>query len=710
VTGSRQTAVQADQSWTDRWLVRLFTGRRGRPLGGLFLAALLALSLVPDFTPAVGLRMALFDAYQKAFPRQPQSSPAVIVAIDEKSLAELGQWPWPRTVLAELVLQLAVAQPAAIGIDVLFPEADRMSPGSIARIVEGVDAALARRLAALPSNDTVFASAIAQAPVVLGIAGLEEQNGAAGRTAPFMVRGGDPQPWVRRFQSAERSIPVIDEAAAGHALLSVDTSDGIVRRVPLVGSVSGTLTPALSIEMLRVASGRPVFGMAVDASGVDSLSIGDLRIPTESDGSVWVRFGHRDGTRFVSAADVIAQRVPAGTFERRLVLIGATGLGLLDHQATPLGERMPGIEIHAQILENIFDRELLSRPALVRHGERLLLLAGGLILIALIPTLRPRTGTLLYAGLLALCVAAGIGLFLIRHVLFDAAWPALGMTLVFGALLSGTLADTDRQRRALARQLDLEREAAALAAGELEAARRIQLGMLPPTSGAFYRDPRFELQAVLETAKLVGGDLYDYFKLDEDRLFFLVGDVSGKGLPASIFMAVSKALYKSAALRSGGDIGTVMQSAQREIARDNPEALFVTVFAAMLDLSTGRMEFCNAGHEPPLARIPGKDRLESIHSVGGPPLCVIDDFPYESEFYTLSPGEVLCIVTDGVTEAMNIEGRLYGRDRLARIFARHADNAGAARLLETISEDVDRHSAGAERSDDITILVLKWNG
>jgi adenylate cyclase len=710
VTGPRQTAAPVDQSWTDRWFVRLFTRRRGRPLGGLFLAALLALSLLPDFAPALGLRMALFDAYQKAFPRTPQSSPAVIVAIDEKSLAELGQWPWPRTILAELIRRLSDDNPAAIGIDVLFPEADRMSPASIASIVEATDAALARRLAALPGNDAVFAEAIARSPVVLGIAGLEEQSPTAGRTAPFLVRGDDPRRWVRGFQSASRSIPVIDQAASGHALLSVDTHDGIVRRIPLVASVAGTLTPALSIEMLRVASGRPAFGMNVDSAGVASVSVGNLRIPTEPDGSVWIRFGHRDANRFVSAADVIAGRLPADIFEQRLVLIGATGLGLLDHQATPLGERMPGIEIHAQILENIFDGELLSRPALVRHGERLLLLACGLILIAMIPALRPRTGAILYAGLLALCAATGIGLFLTQHVLFDVAWPALGTTLVFGALLGGTLADSDRQRRALARQLDLEREAAALAAGELEAARRIQLGMLPPTSGAFYRDSRFDLEAMLETAKLVGGDLYDYFKLDQDRLFFLIGDVSGKGLPASIFMAVSKALYKSAALRSGGDIGLVMRSAQQEIARDNPEALFVTVFAAMLDLSTGQMEFCNAGHEPPLSRIPGRDGLETIRSPGGPPLCVLDDFPYASDTYTLSPGEALCIVTDGVTEAMDTEGRLYGRDRLASVFARHALNASAARLVEAIKEDLDQHSAGAERSDDITILVLKWNG
>ena len=712
MTNKVQSPQAAHKALSDRWFVRLFTRGRGRPLAVLILALFVTVGFVPRFAPATGLRLAVFDAYQNIFPRHRTSGPAVIVAIDEKSLSELGQWPWPRTVLAELVRGISDANAAAIGIDVLFPEADRMSPDSIARIVERADAALAKRLRALPSNDAVFAAAIAAAPVVLGIAGLEvpAATPSGGRTAPFLSRGADPQRWIRRFESASRSIALLDDVAAGHALLSVDPHGGIVRRVPLVGSVAGTLTPALAVEALRVAGRRPGFGLSVGASGVKSLSIGDLIVPTESDGSVWIRFGPRDASRFVSAVDVITQRVPAGVFDRKLVLIGATGLGLLDHQATPLGERMPGIEIHAQILENIFDGQLLRRPAFVQHGERVLLLVFGVLLIVLIPLLRPRSGVMLYGVLLSICAATGLVLFNAWYLLFDAASPALGTTLVFGALLSGTLADSDRQRRALARELELEREAAAHAAGELEAARRIQLGMLPPTSGEFYHDRRFELDVTLETAKVVGGDLYDYFKLDANRLFFLIGDVSGKGLPASIFMAVSKALYKSTALRESGNMGAVMRAAQREIARDNPEALFVTVFAAMLDLSNGRLDYCNAGHESPLSCVPGAAPLARIDGVGGPPLCVLEEFPYESGTHNMVPGETLCVVTDGVTEAMDTEGRLFGRDRLAAVFSQHAKRSSSAQLLRLIREDIENHCAGAERSDDIAILVLRWNG
>ena len=164
-------------------------------------------------------------------------------------------------------------------------------------------------------------------------------------------------------------------------------------------------------------------------------------------------------------------------------------------------------------------------------------------------------------------------------------------------MLGLTLTEAQRQRRALRRQLEAEREAAARVAGELQAARRIQMGILPAPATVLRGDDRIALYAFLEPARIVGGDLYDFFRLDGDRLFFLVGDVSGHGVAGSLFMAVSKALCKSAALRSG-DLGAMMRESNAEISRDNPEALFVTVWAGLLDARTGRLEYCNAGHEP----------------------------------------------------------------------------------------------------------------
>jgi adenylate cyclase len=692
----------------------VFIGAQGRPLGIALLMLLMTASFFPTLPVLAQLRMALFDVYQKMAPRLRSSAPAVIVAIDEKSLKELGQWPWPRTVLAELIEVIAENEAAAIGVDVLMPEPDRMSPQSIARLIAKLDIQLAERLARLPSNDSILADTLRRHVVALGVAGVEqpESPGSSGRTAPFRIRGSDPAPYLRHFAGTLRSLEQLDAAAQGHGLLSVDPSGGVVRRVPLLASVDGVLTPALSMELLRLATRTPAFVAIGGRDGMKGLGVGDYFIPTDADGTVWVHFGAHDEDRFVSAVDVLKNRFDAELMRGKIALIGATGMGLLDYQTTPTGERMPGIEVHAQILEGVFENSLLQRPPFLGNLERLILLASSLLLIAVVPAVKPRTSALIYASLIGGLFLTGFALYRWELMLVDVAWPAAVCTLVFGVMLTGTLAEADRQRHALRQALEAEREAAARAAGELEAAQRIQMGMLPPPSADFYGDPRFSLHALIEPAKSVGGDLYDFFKLDADRLFFMVGDVAGKGLPASIFMAVSKALYKSAALRMerGADIGEVMRAANEEIARDNPEMLFVTVFAGILDLRTGELNWCNAGHDPPFSLRPEQKAPKRLEGRSGPPLCVVEGYAYDSERYRLSPGETLCLFTDGVTEAMNAANELYGRPRLASALQSLMGVTGALQVVDAIRDDVRGFVANTERSDDLTILALRWKG
>jgi serine phosphatase RsbU (regulator of sigma subunit) len=222
----------------------------------------------------------------------------------------------------------------------------------------------------------------------------------------------------------------------------------------------------------------------------------------------------------------------------------------------------------------------------------------------------------------------------------------------------------------------------------------------------FAAETRFALDARLEPARIVGGDFYDCFMLDANRLFFAVADVSGKGLAASLFMALAKSLLKSIALRSGADPGAILVQASAEIARDNPESFFVTAFAGILDARSGVLEFCNAGHEPPyLCRSAGAP--ERLEHPGGPPLCVIEGFAYASARCTLAPGESLCVVTDGITEAMDRAGALYGRARLTRLLEGAADPAAT---LSALRDDVRRFSAGNEQADDLTLLCVKFNG
>ena len=246
-------------------------------------------------------------------------------------------------------------------------------------------------------------------------------------------------------------------------------------------------------------------------------------------------------------------------------------------------------------------------------------------------------------------------------------------------------------------------------AGELEAARRVQIGMLPVPAFALQGERRFDLHASMEPAREVGGDLYDFFMVGRSRLFFMVGDVSGKGMPASIFMALSKALYKSAALRSLPDLGRTMAEANVEITRENPEFLFVTAVACMLDVETGELAYCNAGHEPPHAIAADGKKVRQIEG-GGPPLCTLENFPYQTAHTRMAPGESLVLVSDGVPEAMNPAGELFGRARLARLLGAMPAGLSAEKRVKAVNDEVHRFSAGAEMADDVTILVVRWRG
>jgi len=285
--------------------------------------------------------------------------------------------------------------------------------------------------------------------------------------------------------------------------------------------------------------------------------------------------------------------------------------------------------------------------------------------------------------------------------------------VVYTATLGGALAEADRQRRALRQRLQEEREAAARLAGELEAARRIQLGLLPRPESAFPGEGRFRIAAVMEPARVVGGDLFDFFLLDGDRLLFLVGDVSGKGLPASLFMAATKAFYRSIATRHTTELARTMREANAEMGRDNPEAFFVTLVAAVLDVNTGRLWYCSAGHEAPWIVRPETGTVDRLEGGAGPPLCVLDDFVYETAVAQLRSGDTVLMVTDGVTEALDPGGGLFGTSRVTSLAT---DAAGTpahsepARLVADLVGAVRTFREPFEPADDVTLLAVQWLG
>jgi adenylate cyclase len=664
---------------------------------------LAALSLFIVYSEAANpLRNAVFDGYQRLFPLERHSSPVTIVAIDEDDLRRYGQWPWPRTRVAELVQRIAEHKPLAIGFDIFFPEPDRFSPGAMAAELPILTAPVRRALEGMPSNDAILADAIRGKNVVLGIQGeptLDRRFPQPPRAAPI-VRPAEVDKTLRVFPGYIRTIDAIDSAAASRGLMNSGPVDQVIRQVPLVANVQGALVPSLGLETLRLAMGAAM-RIEPGRGGQMHLRFGDASTPVQENGQAWLRFGHHDADRFVLAHQVLEGRVDPEKLRSKVVLVGINGLGVLDFKTTPLGEFIPGVEIHAQVIENVFNDVSLTRPAIAPRIEAAALLICGFVLVILVPRLSALQGIHLAFGLVV--VLAGIGLVSFANFgfLFDPAWPAIGTAAVFGTVVVGTLSEAERQRRQL-------REQAAHMAGEVNAARRIQMGLLPDPRETLGEDRRFRIATLLEPARTVGGDFYDCFLIDPDNLVFVVADVSGKGLPAALFMAAVKSHIKSAALR-GGSMGEVLTRAQDEIGRENPEQLFVTTFAARVDLQTGAVEFANAGHEPPFMRTP-KGNPERMGADGGPPLCVVEDYVYATDRRQLAPGEWLVVVTDGATEAMNPRREFFGVDRLRTSLSWMPDPVDPTELVRRLRDDVARFADGAEPADDITLVALRWEG
>lgn len=410
-----------------------------RLLGLCLLIPLMALRIW-DPAPFEVLRLKVFDLYQLADPRQPVAEPVVIVDIDEESLAAVGQWPWPRTEVARMVDRLRLAGAAAIAFDVVFPEPDRTSPGVYADSLSNVEAGVVEALRALPNNDEVLAQALSQTRLVLGQSGYHRDVGRKGNAAqpeiPLAIVGEDPRPYLYRFPTLLRNTPVLEEAATSRAVFNlVPSHDGVVRSVPAFVVAEGRIVPSLTAELLRVAAGGDAFAIKTDSAGIRSFVVAGVEVPTDRHGRLWVHYAKQRPHLYVSAKALLAGEVASERLAGKLVLIGTSAVGLLDIKATPLQESVPGVEVHAQVLEMILSGQLLQRPHYALGAELVALAVVALLMIALVPVLGAALTMLLGAIMAAALVATSWFLFTSEGILIDAAYPSLGSFAVFALLV-----------------------------------------------------------------------------------------------------------------------------------------------------------------------------------------------------------------------------------------------------------------------------------
>jgi adenylate cyclase len=431
-----------------RWIKRRFGYTR---LACLALLIGFAALRVLDPAPVEELRVRTFDGYQRIDPRKKIARPVTIVDIDDKSLEKLGQWPWPRTRIADLITELTRLGAVVIAFDVVFSEPDRLNPDAVADTLRNLDEATRERLRALPSNDQVFADAIRASRVVLGESGSAQELAALDKTLPvtgLAMLGEEPQRFMFDFPGLLRNTPVLEHAAAGRGLFTINAErDGIVRRVPMIMLAQGQTMPSLTFEMLRVATGSGTILIKAEKAGIKSLAIKGFVLPTDGNGQLWIHYARQDPSLYVPVINVLERTVAPDKIAGKLVLIGTSAVGLNDIKTTPVSQNMPGVEIHAQVLESALTGVVISQPTYgigIEFGTALLF---GLLVIAFAPMFGPVTLVALGAVFATGLIGTSWYFYSQHRLLIDFTYPLMSTTAIYLTLIFSSFVREQAQRR-----------------------------------------------------------------------------------------------------------------------------------------------------------------------------------------------------------------------------------------------------------------------
>lgn len=722
-----------------------------RLIGAGLVVVLLIASQVNETTFNLIFRLdaRLIDQWQRLSPADPPSGEVVVVGIDSAAIREKGRWPWSRTDLADLVERVSRAEPRSITLDILLTEPGPYSQVNLMRMFRQNGPEVIDLLADSP--DARLARAIAGASTALAVAG---GSAAAIDDLPSLTQCADPA--LLKGETAKDyfvecllfPLEEFEAQAKAYAItFSEQDLDGVVRRGRAFvaqpyqtedGEIEELILPAMPVAALIACNDVNDQCLSYDpqasffSANVNDWSGFRLQLDRKADMSppsapltpswgLWLDFGALDALGPQSEKDLAVDH--AGTVSAsslfqdeaaeamrltdRHVFIGLTRVGSIDQHTTPLAadSGTPGVLIQALAADNLLAGRVLDKPAWVN-----LLVICFMIMIAVLALVR--------FGATQISTMAAIGAALIAGPII-VSWAAFefGGLIVFGAtpalaaFLGGAPVVYGRIT-AIRRDLAVAREAGAREEERMDAARQIQLGSLP--FDADFSHLGFETASLCRPAQEVGGDFFELFRLSDGKLFAAVGDVSGKGLEASLVTALSKSISGAVTDRVSGPLGEAFGEVSREFVRQAPPVWrrekggFVTLVAARIDPESGETEFAAAGCEPPtVVSADGVIRQISLPSVA--PLGWIEDAKFETARMVLAPGDTIIMFTDGVTEAETPDGELFEQNRAEQIVAT-ASQGGAGGMVHLLENRVLEHQAGGAPTDDTTILAITWRG
>ena len=633
-----------------------------------------------------------FDVYQKIFSEKKETN-VVIVDIDEKSLGKFGQFPWNRNVFAKILDQLNGSNPKAVGFDIFFTEKDKQSPDAIIKSYNLIPSDVSE-LQNLKGPDQVFSEKLKQSKSVIAVLGSNvpsHTNYDRKAKARFLSKGGDPKNFTYSYPHSIGSLEILEKNVKGLGSISfLDQLDGIIRSLPMVVKLDNKLYPTMGLEMVRLGSKQKNIYIELNEIGIQRVSARPFKIKTDPNGIIWIKYKKSSKDQYISASDVYEGNFEKNFFNNKYVLIGASAQGLFDLVKIPLGTTVPGVEVHANVIENILDQSYLIRNPNTYLFELLFSILMALVTFVLSQKIKPKFSLSIFFGNILLIIIIGFSVYKLRSELVDISYPIFIVALTF---LSGLyFRFIEENKIALS---NLQKEAKLLKERELAAG--VQKSLFPDIS-------KFEnfIFAKNVPARDVSGDYFDVVRSTPEEYFFTLADVSGKGVKAGMYMAKASSIFRTLT-NLKFPLEKVVFGVNNELVEAKFKGMFVTAVFGKLNIKTGELVFINAGHESILTFDQNKN-YEYIKSEM-PPIGIVKYFTesmVKSNTMNLKD-KTFVVYTDGVTEGYLNNGEEMGAEGVQKIIDNMTD-VTPKNIVEAIEKELNW---GAEKlRDDITCMAI----
>ena len=658
----------------------------------ILLILLIALKIAnPSFVKSISYLS--FDLYQKVFPLKKNETNVIIIDIDEKSLGKFGQFPWSRSVFAKIIEKVNTTKPKAIGFDVFFTEKDKQSPEEIIKSYNLIPTDVSE-LQNIKGHDEIFREQLEKSKSVTAVLGSNvpsHSNYDRSAKAKFLSKGGDPKQFTYSYPYSIGSLEQLEKSVKGLGSISfLDQTDGIIRSLPLIVRFKNKLYPTMGLEMIRVGTNQKNLYVEMNEVGINRISSRPYKVSSDPNGIIWIRYKNSLKSQYISASSVFDGKFDEARFKNKYVLIGASAQGLFDLVKTPLGITIPGVEVHANVIENILDQSYLIRNPNTYIFELLFSILIACITFFVSQRIKPKYSLSIFFGSLITIIVIGFGTFLFRSELIDISYPIFILTITF---LTGLyFRFIEENRIALS---NLQKEAKLLR--ERELAGEVQKSLFPDIS-------KFEnfIYAKNVPARDVSGDYFDVVNVNKNEYFFTLADVSGKGIKAGMYMAKASSIFRTLSNLSY-PLEKVVFGVNNELVEAKFKGMFVTAVFGKFNIETNEITFVNAGHESIMVFDRNKN-FEFIKSEM-PPIGIIKYFSESMvKSKTINLKEKSFVVyTDGVTEGYLKNGQELGAEGVQRIVT-ELNNITPKNIVDSIATELNW---GAEKlRDDITCLAL----